>query len=71
MMDISDMMAIYILISLGGAFAFSVSFWAWMLFDCARRKNLKEKTFWLIVLLLLNIIGSVVYFFNVKNRREK
>lgn len=56
------------LIFLGALLGFA--FWLWMLIDLlkrdfpAERKN--EKLLWVLVLLSLNFLGSIIYFFVVK-----
>jgi hypothetical protein len=45
-----------------------VPFWIWMLVDCSIRKfdKLSVKIIWLLVLIFLQFIGSIVYYFVVK-----
>jgi len=48
-------------------------FWIFMIIDCAqrnfRRKN--EKIFWIIVLILVQWVGAVIYYFVVKEYYQK
>ena len=48
--------AILILIVLGTVF------WIWMLIDAARR-DLDDKVVWILIILFLNILGALIYFF--------
>lgn len=43
-------------------------FWIWMLVDCIRRKNFKDKTLWILIILLTSLIGAIVYYFVVKRK---
>jgi len=51
--------------------ALLLAFWIWMIVDCAKRnfKNNTEKVVWILVILFAKIIGAVIYFFVVKNRK--
>jgi len=42
-------------------------FWIWMLIDCANR-NFKEKTTWIIILAVGNILGAIIYYLLVKRK---
>ena len=48
-----------------------LAFWVWMIVDCAKRnfKNSNEKIVWILVILFAKIIGALIYFFVVKNRK--
>jgi uncharacterized membrane protein YidH (DUF202 family) len=41
------------------------AFWIWMLVECLRRKDMtdNQKLVWVLVLVFVNCIGSIVYFF--------
>jgi hypothetical protein len=69
-MDMYDITGIYILLTLLGAVLFSFAFWLWMLVDCLKRKKMKKKLLWVAILLFLNIVGSVLYFFAIKNKER-
>jgi hypothetical protein len=69
-MDMYDITGIYILLTLLGAVFFSFAFWLWMLVDCLKRKKMKKKLLWVAILLFLNIVGSVLYFFAIKNKEK-
>lgn len=45
-----------------------LAFWIWMIIDCAKRKfkNDVEKIVWIIVIVLGQWIGSLVYFIAIK-----
>jgi len=59
-----------LMIPLFGLAAFG--FWVWMLVDCLQRKMAEnEKLLWVIILLLGNFIGAILYFFLVKNKKTK
>ncbi|MEM5836637.1 MAG: PLDc N-terminal domain-containing protein [Candidatus Aenigmatarchaeota archaeon] len=47
---------------------FALIFWLWMLIDCLSRKKFEDKLVWVIVLLFLNIIGAILYYFLVKSK---
>jgi len=49
---------------------FGIGFWIWMLVDCLRIKNLKNKLLWLIVLILFNFYGAGLYYLMVKRKRQ-
>lgn len=42
-------------------------FWLWMLIDCSKR-NFKDKAVWVILLIFLNILGAILYYFLVKRK---
>jgi hypothetical protein len=44
------------------------AFWIWMFIDCIKR-DFKDKTLWIILLLLTNSLGAIIYFFVVKNKK--
>lgn len=47
-------------ISLGGAI-----FWIWMIIDCATKESSEgnDKIIWILIILLTNFIGALIYFF--------
>ena len=49
-----------------------LSFWIWMIVDCAKRtfKNSNDKLVWIVVIIFAKIIGALIYFFVVKNRKK-
>lgn len=53
--------------SLIGLLAFI--FWIWMLIDCLKR-NFEDKIIWVIVIILLNIVGAILYYFMVKKNHQ-
>lgn len=64
---------IFILVFLIAAF-FSI-LWIWMLVDCLKRKTLKgepftDKVLWALVILLVNWLGAVIYYFCVKKKGD-
>ena len=45
-------------------------FWLWMLIDCIQRKlSDNDKTLWILILLFGNLIGAIIYFFMVKQKK--
>lgn len=46
-------------------------FWLWALIDCLSSKlSTAEKLFWLIIILIFNLVGALLYFIFSKIRRE-
>ena len=47
------------------------AFWLWMLIDCLLNPTFFEsdKIVWVLILLALNLLGAIIYFFAVKRRR--
>jgi NADH:ubiquinone oxidoreductase subunit 6 (subunit J) len=60
-----------ILLALGAVIAVFV-FWIWMLIDCIRNDRITndERLIWVIVIIFINIIGAVMYYF-LGYRQEK
>ena len=50
---------------------FAVVFWIWMLIDCLQRKKFEDKLVWILVLIFLNILGAIFYYFLVKSKERK
>jgi len=50
-----------------------VAFWIWMIVDAAKRtfKNDAEKIIWIIVIVLANWLGALVYFIVVRQYNPK
>jgi prolipoprotein diacylglyceryltransferase len=46
-------------------------FWIWMLVDCLTRKKFEDKLVWVLVLILLNVLGAILYYFLVKRKKGK
>lgn len=49
----------------------AVIFWIWMLIDCLTRKKFEDKLVWTLVLIFLNVLGAVLYYFLVKSKKGK
>lgn len=49
----------------------SIIFWLWMLIDLLKRKNLRDKTAWTIILIFLGALGAIFYFFLVYRKIPK
>lgn len=49
------------------------AFWIWMIVDCAKRtfKNDIEKIIWLLVIVLGQWVGAIIYFIVVKSINPK
>ncbi|MFA6131953.1 MAG: PLD nuclease N-terminal domain-containing protein [Patescibacteria group bacterium] len=48
----------------------SLAFWVWMLVDCLQRKLAEnDKILWMLVIIFGNIIGALIYFFMIKNKK--
>jgi FtsH-binding integral membrane protein len=69
-MQIEQTFGISVPLVLGQLLALAISvtvfvFWLWMLVECVRRKDMtdNQKLVWVLVLVLVNCIGSIVYFF--------
>lgn len=43
------------------------AFWLWMLIDCIKR-DFKDKAIWILILLLIQFLGALIYFFVVKRK---
>ncbi|MDX2100317.1 MAG: tetratricopeptide repeat protein [Leptolyngbyaceae cyanobacterium bins.59] len=50
-----------ILSLLGPAGIVGIIFWIWMLYDCLKRNN-TDRSLWIWVILILNIVGASLYF---------
>lgn len=45
-------------------------FWIWMLVDCIqRRMDGTQKIIWVLVIIFLNVLGAIIYFFAGRNSR--
>ena len=50
------------------------AFWIWMLVDCATRKTFKndsDKVVWIVVMVFLQALGAIIYYFVVKRKHSK
>jgi len=57
----------WVLIFGGPVFLLLFVFWLWMLIDCAKRE-FDDKALWIILLIFLNFIAAVLYYFIVKRK---
>lgn len=50
-----------------------LAFWIWMIVDCAKRKfkNETEKIIWIIVIVLAQWVGALVYFITIRTYNPK
>jgi hypothetical protein len=48
----------------GVAALFTTIFWLWMLVECAMKEPSQgsDKIVWILVILLLNLLGAIIYF---------
>jgi hypothetical protein len=37
--------------------------WVWMLLDCVRNENERDKVVWILVIVLAGILGALIYLF--------
>ncbi len=58
-----------IFIIVGPIFLILFAFWLWMLIDCAKRE-FDDKALWIILLIFLNFIAAILYFFIVKRKNK-
>jgi hypothetical protein len=47
-----------------------MTFWIWMLIDCANRK-FKDKALWLIIIIIGGFVGALIYYFIIKTKKQK
>ena len=45
-------------------------FWLWMLVDLLQRKKFEDKLVWVVVVLFLNILGAILYYFLVHSKKR-
>jgi len=48
-------------------FLATFAFWVWMLVDCLNKSS-RDKLIWVLVIIFLNILGAVLYFFIERKR---
>jgi len=65
------------IVALGGLFMFLIGvvgliFWIMMLVDCLQRKfeNSTEKIIWVVVIIALSLLGAILYWAMVKNKKS-
>ncbi|MCK9615316.1 MAG: PLDc N-terminal domain-containing protein [Candidatus Omnitrophica bacterium] len=65
------------IVALGGLFMFLIGvvgliFWIMMLVDCLQRKfeNSTEKIVWVVVIIALSLLGAILYWAMVKNKKS-
>ena len=48
-----------------------LTFWTWMIVDCATRKfkSDTDRIFWILIILFANVIGAFIYYFVIKLRK--
>ncbi len=53
---------------IAGLAVFLFVFWILMIIDCVKRKfkNENDKTVWILVLIFLQFLGAIIYYFVVK-----
>lgn len=54
-------------------FVIGALFWFWMMFDCIKNESYStgEVIIWLVIMILGNIVGALLYFFLRKVPRAK
>lgn len=57
----------WVLVFGGPIFLLLFVFWLWMLIDCAKRE-FDDKVLWIILLIFLNFIAAILYFFIIKRK---
>jgi len=65
--------AVFMILLMLLLFAVSIAllvFWVMMIVDCAKRKNLSdnERVVWILVLVFLQALGALIYYFAVKKK---
>jgi uncharacterized membrane protein YidH (DUF202 family) len=63
----------YVLIFAFAMGALATAFWIWMLVECATREpdTGNAKVVWVIIIVFMNIIGAVIYYFVRRPQRWK
>ena len=64
---------IFPFIFLGGIIAFlGTIFWIWMVIDCAMNESNEgnDKIVWIIIILLTNVLGAIIYFLFRRPQRK-
>jgi uncharacterized BrkB/YihY/UPF0761 family membrane protein len=51
------------------AMLFASLFWVMMLVDCAKR-DFKDKTVWIIIIIFTNFLGAVLYYYIIKKAED-
>ena len=60
----------WIFMTMGAISLAGFIFWIIMLVDCLRR-DFKDKTIWILLMIFLSFLGSILYFFMVKKASPK
>lgn len=77
MLDFMGMRGFGWIVGLGSvaliAAVFLFVFWVWMLIDCLKRgfKKDVEKIAWVLVIIFLQLLGAIIYYFVVKVSEKK
>lgn len=69
---ISGIIGVLVMVFLGIIAVLVFVFWIWMLIDAIQNKGLTdgEKIGWVLAIVLLHIIGSTLYFFIARPKRN-
>ncbi|HEY4415229.1 MAG TPA: PLDc N-terminal domain-containing protein [Verrucomicrobiae bacterium] len=69
---ISGIIGLFLILVMGVIALLAFAFWIWMLIDAIQNKGLAEgeKIGWVLVIALLHIIGSTLYFFIGRPKRN-
>jgi hypothetical protein len=64
---------IFLIMLIAVVFILLTVFWIWMIVDCAKRdfKKENEKVVWILIIVLVGVIGSIIYYFIVKAKDKK
>jgi len=46
-------------------------FWIWMLVDVLKKKKFKDKLVWVIVIVFLQFIGALLYYFIIYRKKKR
>ncbi|MBI4994969.1 PLDc N-terminal domain-containing protein [Candidatus Peregrinibacteria bacterium] len=49
---------------------FGFIFWLWMLIDAIKNEK-EDKAMWVVLIILLNLLGAIIYYFAKKRKRAK
>lgn len=60
----------FLVIAIIALVVFCFVFWILMIVDCANRKfkNENDKIVWILILIFLQVIGAIIYYFVIKSK---
>ena len=63
---------IFILLAMFAFLLAAIGFWIWMIVDCANHEPPgNDKLVWLLIVILLNWVGGIVYYFARRQPRQR